>query len=61
MNQDIIDLYDRVPSKSPVIVTADIGQAMVATANRKAIPIDAGVPEGSVLLGPLKEITNSIF
>lgn len=61
MNQDIIDLYDRVPSKTPVIVTADIGQPMVATGNRKAIPIDAGVPEGSVLLGPLKEITNSIF
>ncbi|MFD2058084.1 L,D-transpeptidase [Mesorhizobium calcicola] len=61
MNQDIIDLYDRVPSKSPVIVTADVNQPMVATANRRAIPIDAGVPDGSILLGPLKEITNSIF
>jgi lipoprotein-anchoring transpeptidase ErfK/SrfK len=61
MNQDIIDLYDRVPSKSPVIVTSDASQPMVATANRQAIPIDAGVPDGSVLLGPVKEITNSIF
>jgi len=62
MNQDIIDLYDRVPSKSPVIVTADINQPMVAaTANRRAIPIDAGVPDGSILLGPLNEVTNSIF
>lgn len=61
MNQDIIDLYDRVPNKTPVVVTADIGQPMVATANRKAIPIDAGVPEGSILLGPVKAITDSIF
>ncbi|CAN7640323.1 L,D-transpeptidase [Mesorhizobium sp. LjRoot246] len=61
MNQDIIDLYDRVPSKTPVVVTSDASQPMVATANRKAIPIDAGVPDGSVLLGPVKAITNSIF
>jgi lipoprotein-anchoring transpeptidase ErfK/SrfK len=61
MNQDIIDLYDRVPQKTPVIVTADIGQAMAATANRKAIPIDSGVPDGSVLLGPVKAVTNAIF
>ncbi|ESY71498.1 L,D-transpeptidase [Mesorhizobium sp. M0051] len=61
MNQDIIDLYDRVPSKTPVVVTSDASQPVVATANRRAIPIDAGVPEGSILLGPLKEITNSIF
>ena len=54
MNQDIIDLYDRVPSKTPVIVTADIGQPTVASANRKAIPIDAGVP-GSVVLEPVKQ------
>ncbi|MBZ9996093.1 MULTISPECIES: L,D-transpeptidase [unclassified Mesorhizobium] len=63
MNQDIIDLYDRVPSKSPVIVTSDASQPMVAaaTANHKAIPIDSGVPDGSVLLGPVKAITNAIF
>jgi lipoprotein-anchoring transpeptidase ErfK/SrfK len=61
MNQDIIDLYDRVPSKTPVIVTSDASQPMVATASGKAIPIDAGVPDGSVLLGPVKAITNSIF
>lgn len=61
MNQDIIDLYDRVPSKTPVVVTSDASQPMVATANRQAIPIDAGVPDGSVLLGPVKAITNSIF
>ncbi|ESW94874.1 L,D-transpeptidase [Mesorhizobium sp. M0761] len=53
INQDIIDLYDRVPSKSPVIVTSDIGQPMAASANRRAIPIDGGVPDGSVLLGPV--------
>lgn len=63
MNQDIIDLYDRVPSKTPVIVTSDASQPMAAaaTANHKAIPIDAGVPDGSVLLGPVKAVTNAIF
>jgi lipoprotein-anchoring transpeptidase ErfK/SrfK len=52
MNQDIIDLYDRVPAKTPVQVTSVVGQPMVASAGRKAIPIDAGVPEDSILLGP---------
>lgn len=61
INQDIIDLYDRVPSKTPVIVSAGVGQQMVATANRRAIPIDAGVPEGSILLGPVRAITDTIF
>ncbi|TSE13498.1 L,D-transpeptidase [Mesorhizobium intechi] len=63
INQDIIDLYDRVPSKTPVIVTSDASQPMAAaaTANHKAIPIDAGVPDGSVLLGPVKAVTNAIF
>ena len=63
MNQDIIDLYDRVPSKTPVIVTSDASRPMAAaaTANRKAIPIDAGVPDGSVLLGPVKAVTDAIF
>jgi lipoprotein-anchoring transpeptidase ErfK/SrfK len=51
MNQDIIDLYDRVPAKSPVIVTADVSRPMTATAGT-AIPIDAGVPDGT-LLGPV--------
>lgn len=61
INQDIIDLYDRVPNKSPVIVTAGVGQELVATADRKAIPIDAGVPEGSILLGPARAISDTIF
>jgi hypothetical protein len=29
--------------------------------DRKAIPIDNGVPTGSILLGPVKRITNEIF
>ncbi|QPC94051.1 L,D-transpeptidase [Mesorhizobium sp. INR15] len=44
MNQDIIDLFDRVPSKTPVMVTADVTQPMTPTANHKAIAIDSGVP-----------------
>ncbi|TJX06876.1 MAG: L,D-transpeptidase [Mesorhizobium sp.] len=61
INQDIIDLYDRVPNKTPVVVTAGVGQELVATADRKAIPIDAGVPEGSILLGPARAISDTIF
>jgi lipoprotein-anchoring transpeptidase ErfK/SrfK len=61
INQDIIDLYDRVPNKTPVIVTSGVGQELVATADRKAIPIDAGVPEGSILLGPARAISEPIF
>ena len=50
MNQDIIDLYDRVPNKTPVLVTAGLG-APVAASYQKAIPIDAGVPEDSQFMG----------
>ncbi|TIP76450.1 MAG: L,D-transpeptidase, partial [Mesorhizobium sp.] len=41
--------------------TAGVGQELVATADRKAIPIDAGVPEGSILLGPAGAISEPIF
>ncbi|TIT03143.1 MAG: L,D-transpeptidase [Mesorhizobium sp.] len=61
INQDIIDLYDRVPGKAPVIVTSGVGQPIDAPANRKAIPIDDGVPEGSILLGAARTISDSIF
>jgi lipoprotein-anchoring transpeptidase ErfK/SrfK len=53
MNQDIIDLYSRVPAKTPVIVTGDIGQPMAASGRfHRAIAIDAGVPQDAELLGP---------
>lgn len=62
MNQDIIDLYDRVPNKSKVVVTSNVGRPMAANASSgQAIPIDDGVPEGSVLLGRVKSFSNSIF
>jgi lipoprotein-anchoring transpeptidase ErfK/SrfK len=51
MNQDIIDLYDRVPQQSPILVTSGIGAPMVAEPLDQGIPIDSGVPLGSVLLG----------
>jgi len=54
MNQDVIDLYDRVPNKSPVIVTSDINGPTVATTDRQAIPIDAGVPEDAEFLGEVR-------
>jgi lipoprotein-anchoring transpeptidase ErfK/SrfK len=53
LNQDIIDLYERTPSKTPVIVTAGVGEPMVASSSfHRAIAIDAGVPEEAQLLGP---------
>ena len=53
MNQDIIDLYSRVPSKTSVIVTAHVGGPTVASTRfHRAIAIDAGVPDNAQLLGP---------
>jgi lipoprotein-anchoring transpeptidase ErfK/SrfK len=60
MNQDIIDLYDRVPNKTKVVVTSNVGAPMVASGGQ-AIPIDDGVPEDSVLLGPIKRTAGLFF
>lgn len=56
MNQDIIDLYDRVPNSTPIIVTDNAGGgAQIAAASyQRAEPMDAGVPEDAVLLGRVK-------
>jgi lipoprotein-anchoring transpeptidase ErfK/SrfK len=51
INQDVIDLYDRVPQQSPIVVTSGVGGPMVADPLDRSIPIDDGVPLGSVLLG----------
>lgn len=54
INQDIIDLYDRVPQQSPIIVTSGVGSnRMMSGPVDSGVPIDSGVPEGSVLLGPV--------
>lgn len=52
MNQDIIDLYDRVPSSTPILVTGGVGGAMVASADPRGIAMDGGVPSDAILLGP---------
>lgn len=54
INQDVIDLYDRVPQQSPILVTSGVGAAP-SVYNRMApgLPIDSGVPQGSILLGRL--------
>ncbi len=52
INQDVIDLYDRVPQQSPIIVTGGVGSPMVSQPlDDQGVPIDSGVPLGSVLLG----------
>jgi lipoprotein-anchoring transpeptidase ErfK/SrfK len=55
MNQDIIDLYSRVPAKTPVVVTSDASRPEVASSRfHRAIAIDAGVPQDAELLGPVQ-------
>ena len=54
INQDVMDLYDRVPQQSPIVVTGGVGAVpMSAGPFDPGVPIDSGVPEGSVLLGRL--------
>lgn len=53
INQDVIDLYDRVPSSSPIIVGGAQSE-VVATSFRQGMAIDGGVPEGAVLLGRIQ-------
>jgi lipoprotein-anchoring transpeptidase ErfK/SrfK len=51
INQDIIDLFDRVKGKTPVHVRASLDpaarMAAVSTARATTTPIDAGVPKGA--------------
>lgn len=45
MNQDVVDLYTRVPGKTPIIVRAAAGSQMTATSTgAPGMAIDAGVP-----------------
>jgi lipoprotein-anchoring transpeptidase ErfK/SrfK len=48
INQDIIDLYDRVPEASPIVVIGGASQPVAAMSGA-----DATVVEGSLLSGPL--------
>ena len=50
MNQDVIDLYDRVGGSAPIVVTGGGGDS------GPGLAIDSGIPEGSVLLGRVGEI-----
>ena len=52
INQDVIDLYDRVQTGSPIVVTGGGGQ-LVATSG-PGLAIDSGIPDGSILLGPVE-------
>jgi lipoprotein-anchoring transpeptidase ErfK/SrfK len=61
MNQDIIDLYDRVPNSTPLLVTHGLGEQVPVASYQRAEPIDAGVPEGSVLLGRAKRLPGLFF
>lgn len=53
MNQDIIDLYSRVPDNNmPIIVTNGVGSPVLAASasgGRRGLAMDGGVPLGTVL------------
>ena len=50
INQDIIDLYDRVATGAPIIVIGNAGGELVATRG-PGLAIDSGLPEDAVLIG----------
>lgn len=55
INQDVIDLYSRVdatPKKVPIIVVSGIGSPIVEQRLPSSMPIDSGLPEDAVLIGP---------
>lgn len=61
MNQDIIDLYDRVPNRTPILVTSNVGAQVPMASYQSGEPIDSGVPQDSVLLGPIKRTASLFF
>jgi len=52
INQDVVDLYERVPNKTPIVVVNGLGSPIMEDRLPSSMPIDSGVPEGSVLIGP---------
>ncbi|ODT32093.1 MAG: hypothetical protein ABS35_02930 [Kaistia sp. SCN 65-12] len=60
MNQDILDLYDRVPNKTKIVVTNAVGAPMVADAGQ-AMAIDGGVPQDAEFLGPVRRGFGLLF
>ncbi|MBN9074353.1 MAG: L,D-transpeptidase [Rhizobiales bacterium] len=46
INQDVIDLYERVPQQSPIIVTNGLGNPVPDQPGELGEPIDNGLPTG---------------
>ncbi|MCO5063153.1 MAG: L,D-transpeptidase [Rhizobiaceae bacterium] len=53
LNQDVMDLYDRVPNATPIVVVNGLASPIVEDRFPSSMPIDSGVPAGSVLVGPV--------
>ncbi|MBX3597024.1 MAG: L,D-transpeptidase [Rhizobiaceae bacterium] len=53
LHQDVIDLFNRVPNKTPIVVVNGLGTPIVEDRMPSSMPIDSGVPVGSVLIGPV--------
>jgi lipoprotein-anchoring transpeptidase ErfK/SrfK len=51
MHQDVIDLYDRVPNKTPIVVVNGLNTPIVENSMPSSMPIDSGLPEDAVLIG----------
>ncbi len=60
INQDIIDLYDRVPNRTKILVTNNVGAPVIAD-DGQAVPIDDGVPRDAELLGPVRRGFGLLF
>lgn len=55
MHQDVIDLYDRVdaiPKRVPIYVVNGLGSPIVEQRLPSSMPIDSGLPDDAVLVGP---------
>lgn len=53
MHQDVMDLYERVPNKTPIIVVNGLDAPIIEDRLPSSMPIDSGVPLGSTLIGPV--------
>lgn len=53
LHQDVMDLYERVPNKTPIVVVNGLGSPIIEDRLPSSMPIDSGVPVGAVLIGPV--------
>lgn len=63
LHQDVMDLYDRVdaaPRRVPIFVVNGIGTPVVEQRLPSSMPIDSGLPDDAVLIGPADDLDGPI-